>query len=404
MIAYRILAECPMIQTIAVSDEYTYESSKHLLENISYKKLEIPDFDRNEAERVYSNIPNDLRNDEFVYKQKEEDKYSILELITSNVKNVISQEKVKAILEKIKKQNYEVFEIILLTAYLVRNRSALTTNTLVSYFNISDIDTIKNKIKLVRSCLTELNIELDADEIDQDYYSLRSSLFVKYTFDVALTSFTKDFSNIVKKFINEVHPSCIYKNNIFKRCAYDAHLFLKLFGNKADEVYKVLYRYDPSAYTLQQQALYKAYTNRFPEAFSDIDEAIHLMPSNFSIKNARAIILFEANKDKDTDDALQALKEAMAILEQCYTSDKRKIYHAQKYAEFALIFLKKHGEKGFVEKAYRWINELLESKESTSKKTRKLFAALKNEIFKNNQSTLHISVLKNKELNLQEGI
>lgn len=116
------------------------------------------------------------------------------------------------------------------------------------------------------------------------------------------------------------------------------------------------------------------------------------------------ICKFEANKDKDTDDALQALKEAMAILEQCYTSDKRKIYHAQKYAEFALIFLKKHGEKGFVEKAYRWINELLESKESTSKKTRKLFAALKNEIFKNNQSTLHISVLKNKELDLQEGI
>lgn len=379
MIAYRRLAMCDNIRTIATSDDFMYESSKHILENVSYKKIDIPDLELNESRRIYENIPEDLRVENFVYKQQENEKYSILELVTSNVKDVISKEKVARSLEKIKKQKNGSFELILLTAYLIHYKSALTIDILMGYFGVSNISLVQEKLKMVRTYLSEINIDIDieADLDDQDYYSLRSALFAKYTHEVACERFKEEYGKIIKKFIHEVSPCYIYKDYVFKRRAYDAGLFFDVFGEEADEIYMDVYKNDPSAYTLQQWALYKAHTGRFSEAFSDIDKAIHLQPNNFSVKNARAIILFEANKDKNTNDAKVALEEAMSILEKCYLSDKRKVYHAQKYAEFALKYQGKYGDDKYIEQAYCWLNELIKNEESMSRKTRRLFLSIK---------------------------
>ena len=95
-----------------------------------------------------------------------------------------------------------------------------------------------------------------------------------------------------------------------------------------------------------------------------------MQPQNFSIKNARAIILFEANKDKDTEVAKNSLLKAMEILEDCYKSDKRKVYHAQKYAEFAIWIFNKYKETDHLNKAIRWIDEIIKNEESLSFKTK----------------------------------
>lgn len=377
MVAYKMLAECPNIKTIATSDDFMYESSKHILEKVSYKKINIPDIDYNEAQRIFSNIPPDLRKDEFKYKQNNNDKYSILELISANVKDVISKKKIEQSLIKVKSQNGEAFELILLTAYLIYNRSALTTDVLIGYFNSTDINSIKHKIEIVQSYLSELNVSIDEDVEDQDYYTLRSTMFAKYTHNVASSRFKEDYGRIIEKFIKEVSPCYIYKKYVFKRTAYDAGLFYDIFSNEGDTVYKEVFKNDPSAYTLQQWALYKAKTKRFSEAFSDIDKAIHLQPNNFSVKNARAIILFEANRDKATVEARNALMDAMNILDECYKSDKRKVYHAQKYAEFALLFFEKYSDNMYIEQAFSWIEELIKKEESMSKKTINLYDKLK---------------------------
>lgn len=377
MVAYRMLAECSNIKTIATSDDFMYESSKHILEKVSYKKINIPDIEYSEAQRIFSNIPVDLRNDEFKYKQNANDKYSILELISANVKDVISKNKIEQSLIKIKAQNEEAFELILLTAYLIYNRSALTTDVLIGYFNSTDVNSMRHKVEIVQSYLLELNVSMEEDIDDQDYYTLRSAMFVKYTHSVASLKFKREYGRIIKKFIKEVSPCYVYKYYVFKRTAYDAGLFFEIFSDKGDEVYQEVFNNDPSAYTLQQWALYKAKTKRFPEAFSDIDKAIHLQPNNFSVRNARAIILFEANRDKTTIEAKNALMEAMTILAECYKSDKRKVYHAQKYAEFALVFLEKYYDNKYIEQAYFWVEELIVKEESMSRKTKNLYEKLK---------------------------
>ena len=61
---------------------------------------------------------------------------------------------------------------------------------------------------------------------------------------------------------------------MFKRKAYDSNFFYRLFGTNADQVYKIVYINDPSAYTLQQWALYKMRCSRYEEAFIDINKAL----------------------------------------------------------------------------------------------------------------------------------
>lgn len=66
----------------------------------------------------------------------------------------------------------------------------------------------------------------------------------------------------------------------------------------------------------------------------------------------------------------------MDILEKCYTNDKKKIYHAQKYAEFALHLYNENNEKKYISQAKQWLNELINAGDSVSKKTKRYFSEL----------------------------
>jgi len=377
--AYRILAKNKNIKTIATCDDFWFESSKHIIEDVDYKKVIIEDIERGEAQRIYSNIPESIRMDTFKYKESETDKYSIFELVTTNVKGILSMDKIKTFLDKIQK-NSDVFELVLLTAYLVYHDSVLSTDIIFKYFDIEDYQDVQRKVRETQSMLAEIDVTFEPDMYDQDYFSLRSALFAKITHEVAKKHYKCKYAQVIKKFIERVSPDYIYKNYVFRRRAYDAELFNDLFGKQADPVYDMVYAYDSSAYTLQQWALYRSKNDRFIEAFVDIDKAINMQPNNFSIKNARAIILFEANKEKNSEEAQKSLCEAMEILEACYKSDKRKVYHAQKYAEFALYMSERYSDNMYLQQAYKWIKELIDKEDSKSYRTRELFGKLKEKI------------------------
>ena len=66
----------------------------------------------------------------------------------------------------------------------------------------------------------------------------------------------------------------------------------------------------------------------------------------------------------------------MEILEECYKSDKRKVYHAQKYAEFAIYIHDRYSNNRYIQQAYNWISELIKKEDSKSYKTRDLHTRL----------------------------
>lgn len=373
----KLFMKQPNLKVVGFSDDYAFESSKHLFEPIDYTRIEIGELEISEAQRIFENIPQILRKEKFSYKDTDEEKFSMLEMISKNVKGILTEERIKILLERLLDDSVEGFEIVSLAIYLVHNKSSLNTDVLCSFFNTTDYSRLTSLLSKAEGYLNEMNVELLPDQYDQNYYNIRSVLFAHLAFEVLINSFKTQFSEVIKKFTINVAPYKIYRYYIFKRSAYDARLFKLLFKGNAHILYEHISHFDESAYTLQQWALYKAYLGDYSGAFSDIDKAINISQNNFSIRNSRAIILFEANKTQKTKIAQERICEAMDILQQCFTSDKRKVYHAQKYAEYALFLAKEQNNTDYIKQAKDWLESIIKTKESTSIRTKQLLKEVK---------------------------
>lgn len=365
----KLLMQQPNLRVIGFCDDYAFESSKHIFEPINYRRVETSELPIDDAQRIFEKIPDALRENKFSYKRQENEKFSMLEMMGQNVKGVLSKKNIHTLLQKVLNNSREAFQVIALATYLAHNKSSLNMDILCSFFETTNVDELERILNAAKGYLHEIDLEIAADELDQSYYSVRSNLFAYLAFLVLLESFSESFGEVVRRLILNVSPYKIYKYYIFKRSAFDARNFKKLFGSNAHELYAHIYNIDNSAYTLQQWALYKAYLGDFSGAFADIDKAINMSSNNFSIRNSRAIILFEANKNQRTRKAEAGMEEAMEILQQCFYSDKRKVYHAQKYAEFSLFLAKSWNNPRYLAQSEEWLKDIVKRKESTSSRT-----------------------------------
>ena len=253
---------------------------------------------------------------------------------------------------------------------------------LCAFENTTNYRVLREYIDATQGYLSEINVPLSQDIDNQDYYELRSNLFARLAYDVLKSHFKEEFSVVVRKFILNVSPYKIYQYHVFRRSAFDGKLFSDLFGDDAYDLYERIFQFDGGAYTLQQRALYKSHRRDFKGAFEDIDKAISINGSNFSIKNSHAIILFEANKDKRTSISEESIAEAMDTLRKCFSSDKRKVYHAQKFAEFAVYLAKSWRDSSYLEEAEKWLVQLISTQESTTSFTKYLFRQVQSELSK----------------------
>ena len=92
--------------------------------------------------------------------------------------------------------------------------------------------------------------------------------------------------------------------------------------------------------------------------------------------------MFEANKDKRTSISEESIAEAMDTLRKCFSSDKRKVYHAQKFAEFAVYLAKSWRDSSYLEEAEKWLVQLISTQESTTSFTKYLFRQVQSELSK----------------------
>lgn len=373
MAAYRILAEADNVSTIATATDYTYEESKHLIENIQIQHYFIEDFTQEQARRFYNALDSKIRKDVFHYKDNDGEKFSILEMMLKNIANPMSAERIKTLLLKVLKRNTQAFETVALSCYLSGNNSALSTDILFSYFDCQSYEDTQRYVNEANGLLRELDVSVDSCDDDQDYYDIRSKLFLYYCKKALIDdkSLKQAYSQVVNNFLERVSIYKIYKYNLFRRSAYDARFFYTLFKEKSNEIYAELYDYDPNPYTLQQWALCRAYLKQFKEAFSDIDKALSQRPDNFSIRNTSAIILFEANRNERNETGKQKRTEAMDILTECYRNDKRKAYHANRFAEFAIDIFEIDKDLQYLDQAKKWIDEVISKNDGGTRYTRR---------------------------------
>ncbi len=378
--AFKLLASQQNLYVVGTSNDYQYETVRHLIDNeVKYRVVNISELTKSEALAIFNKIPKGLKNNQFKYKDAKHsnDKYSMLEFVGLNVSKSLSKRKISFMLHEILESDYRIFDIIALTAYLSENYSALSYDIVASYFNIL---VYPNAYELVKKAQEHLkSYYYDNLEMYEDYYILRSKLFATNTKDLLLKEFKEQYSKVVEKFIKNVSTYSILRYDIFRRKGYDAELFYRLFSyEKSNDLFEFLFENNSNCYTLQQWALCRMKFAHYKEAFADIDRALSIAPNNFSIQNSQAIILFEANKNDHSEIALKSLKEAMGILQECYKNDKRKIYHAQKFAEFALILKRTHNCSDYILEATNWLNEISnEQGENITQKTKDLLHKLK---------------------------
>ena len=380
--AFVILANNPKIHLIGVTDEYGYESSKHLLET-EYEVYIIPDLDKSEANFAYEHIPPSIKNEKFSYSRNINEKYSFLEFSFENIRDVISKDKVKKFLKTI--DDTQIREILFLTAHLSRNGSFLSVDVLWSYIGAKNFNDIKQIINKANEALTSIDEKFYPDLHDQDYYVLRSNIFLNYLIEVALDDYLDEYGNVVRKLINKVPRGHITRYYIYKRRAYDASLFYRLFGSNAADLYDIIYSFDDSPYTLQQKALYLSKVHRFTEAFELIDRASQELHNNFSIRNTKAVITFEANRYSEDPQAKSQLDKAMSTLAICYKSDRRKIYHAQKFAEYAIFINERYKDSQYLNTAEEWLKAAIDNG-VLSERTKKLMYKIEGQKYKEEES------------------
>ena len=377
--AFKAFAHHQNIKVVGTSNDYQYDTIRHLIDGeISYKTIDISALSRDEARSIYNILQPSTKQQHFSYKDSlsPNEKYSMFEFIGKNVKDAYTRKRIRNTLKSALQNDIKVFNIIALTAYLTEHYSALSYDIVSAFFNIP---TYPNAYNLIQKCKNYLR-NYSEYESDSDYYVLRSKLFATNINVLLSNEFKTEYANVIEKFVKNVSPYYILNFDMFKRKGYDADLFYKLFSyEKCNELFLSLCNSVDNCYVLQQWALCKMKFKRYKEAFADIDRALSLAPNNFSISNSRAIILFEANKNVKNDSSLQSLKEAMEILKKCYTNDKRKTYHGQKFTEFA-IYLKEHFNcDDYLFDAKEWIDAIaIEQGENVSKQTIRLQQKLNN--------------------------
>lgn len=379
IIAFNKFAGKSNITIIGTSEEYHFETVKHLLDkSIKYKVLDCSDISNQEAQNIYNKIPIGIKRSKFKYKESIDEKYSMLEFIAQNVVGVFTKKYISKMLCELKSCNYDMFTVIALASYLSENGSAL------SYANVAQALHIKvypDAVKLVqdtKNYLRTYEFYLDEEGV-QDFFVLRSKLFALNTKSLLIDEHREEFANIIEKFALEESQYNIVRYDVFRRKGYDAEFFSKLFDKKrAVKLYESLYKKDDSPYTLQQLALCLVYFRDYKEAFIQIDKAISRMPNNFSFKNSQAIILFESNKKIGSSEAVEYMRQAMDKLRSCYIDDKRKIYHAQKFAEFAIYFYEELNCTDYLQDAWDWLVEMTEPDSNVTRKTKRLKTKISN--------------------------
>lgn len=203
---------------------------------------------------------------------------------------------------------------------------------------LDDWQDLYEMVSQVGSILSEYEGDLREDA--QDYFAARSQVVAEAALRAAGGGRLK---RMLLRFHNNIAPVRVCRYDIFRRRAFASDLFLRAFPEteEAMSFYDDLFDRDPSPYLLQQKAVFLSRRGRYSESFVQIDRALSFSHGrNWTIQASHADILFQANIGlaAESTEARDQVDRAMALLEKCYASDRRKSIHALRFGDRALQY------------------------------------------------------------------
>lgn len=349
----------PNIKLVCTERSHNYNIISHLIDEDTFNIVNVTSLNDMDLQGIYNNLPDSIRS---AYLKKETElslygKDSIFEFVIRNVNVQNIRDRYKEALKKLEVDDRDLAEFLVLCAYSHSCHIPLSFEMAYDYFdgfNYNDIFLLKEDATgIIKDYIP--NDELDYENMD--YYYPRSLYIAEVILDSCSSSLLKD---VLNTFITNIPSIRVCNYKVFRKYAFDKVKALRAFENWKDgkDFYEKAFLYDrKNPYVLQQGALYLAQKKQFEEAFVWIERARNLTDDKyFSIRNSHAIILFNANIDKNGNEVRTELDRSMSILEKCMNNDSRKRFHANIYGSQAIKYYKRYGD----EKAAQYINQALE--------------------------------------------
>lgn len=370
--AFTLLSEAPNILVVGFDRDYSFDIVSHRIHQDRFNILDITELNRADAQQLFSRIPSGIRSD--LYKEpvmEEGAVLSIYEFVESNIAAHSLRERFSSVLRHLMVADEMLHDLLIMCCYVhachapvsfdmanafLRDETAIGGDIQTAYGIISD---------MLNDRLGALISEYIGSLVDteQDHFIPRSTIVSEA---VLREVNSEAFKRVLLRFHENVSPLRICNYDVFRRKAYDERYATRAFRHweEGKKFYEMAYEIDGAPQLLQQGALYLGHKNRFDEAFPWIDRALMLTGSrNMSIRNSHAILLFTANISKapSSDETVQRmLKRSMSILAECYSFDKRKRYHATKFADHALRYWDVYGDdaaRDYLTVAEKWLTE-----------------------------------------------
>lgn len=362
--AFLSLVSLPHVKVVGIDRSHNYAIINHLIDQELFTVINVTELKDQDVQGIVDAIPAEIRRSEKEIRKhrKGDSGDSIYEFVIRHVQGQSIESRYKDFVRNLEKDDPDLVEFLVLCAYMNKARVPMSMEVAYQYFYDLQYQEVIDMRKQLSDFLKEDDDEWLA-ELNIDGYRPRTSIIsdaiLKYADNEIL-------ANVMWNVVENVHSFAICNYRTFRKWAFDKTLVLRAFPNwnKGMEFYEKVFLYDNrNPYILQQGALYLSTKHRFHEAFDWIDRA-KTMTNNkhFSIRNSHAIILFDANYEVNTQEARSLLVQSMETLHECYKNDNRRTYHAQVYAEQALLFFRKyHDEKSveFLNQAKTWIHDEL---------------------------------------------
>ena len=362
--SFNYLSDFKNIKLIGIERTHNFSAISHLIKIEFYNICNVTELTENDLQGIFNRLPIENRKTNLtVEKDKNYEKDTIFEFVRRNVKGNTIKQRFVEVFKDIEKDR-SLTDFLVLTAYTHNCRVPISFDMLYSYF-IDDINNYKD-IYILRDKLRDLVKDYSGDlilEDNQDYFYPRSYFIAETIIDTTPSDVLK---NVMIKTLDNIPNTKIPYYNVYRKYAYDKILVSKAFLNWSEgmKFYQKVYDMDfHNPYVLQQGALYLAYKKKFTTAFEWIDRAITQTNNKyFSIRNSHAIILFDANinSTEESTSIRAQLDKSMDILEKCINNDKRKVFHAIRYAEQAKEYFNRfYDEKSitYIMKAKEWLKK-----------------------------------------------
>lgn len=349
----------PNIKLVCTERSHNYNIISHLIDEDTFNIVNVTSLNDMDLQGIYNNLPDSIRS-AYLKKENELSLYgrdSIFEFVIRNVNIQNIRDRYKEALKKLEADDRDLAEFLALCAYTHSCHIPLSFEMAYDYFDgfdYNDVFSLKEDADgIIKDYIP--NDELDYENMD--YYYPRSLYIAEVILDACSSSLLKD---VLNTFITNIPSIRVCNYKVFRKYAFDKIKALRAFENWKDgkDFYEKAFLYDRNnPYVLQQGALYLAQKKQFEEAFVWIERARNMTDDKyFSIRNSHAIILFNANIDKNGNEVRAELDRSMSILEKCMNNDSRKRFHANVYGSQAIKYYKKYSD----EKADYYLNQALE--------------------------------------------